>query len=233
MAEIKGHRRTYVGAMPGKLVQALKSVQTENPVILIDEVDKLAGGLRGAAHGGDPSSALLEVLDPEQNQAFLDHYMDVPIDLSKVLFVCTANVLDTIPRALLDRMEIIRLSGYLSEEKKAIALNYLAPEARKLSGLAEHNVSLADSAVESLIHQYCRENGVRNLKKHIEKIYRKAAFKVVSSDETTPQSITIDSDNLKEFVGSPVYTKERLYPKAPAGVVMGLAYSSLGTFKMM
>ncbi|KAJ1732256.1 ATP-dependent Lon protease pim1, partial [Coemansia biformis] len=176
VAEIKGHRRTYVGAMPGKVVQALKRVQTENPLLLIDEIDKL-----GRGHQGDPASALLELLDPEQNNAFLDHYMDVPVDLSRVLFVCTANVTDTIPGPLLDRMEIIRLSGYLADEKLAIAQKYLAPQAKEAAGLAAAAVSLSDGAVEALVRSYCRESGVRNLKKHVEKIFRKAALKIVES----------------------------------------------------
>ncbi|KAL3474358.1 Lon protease-like protein, mitochondrial [Aspergillus californicus] len=175
VAEIKGHRRTYVGALPGRIIQALKKCQTENPLILIDEVDKI-----GRGHQGDPSSALLELLDPEQNSSFLDHYMDVPVDLSKVLFVCTANVTDTIPRPLLDRMEIIELSGYVADEKMAIAERYLAPAARELTGLKEVDVTLSQEAIEELIKSYCRESGVRNLKKQIEKVYRKAAFKIVS-----------------------------------------------------
>ncbi|ETN42672.1 ATP-dependent protease La [Cyphellophora europaea CBS 101466] len=174
VAEIKGHRRTYVGALPGRVIQALKKCQTENPLILIDEVDKI-----GRGHQGDPSSALLELLDPEQNSSFLDHYMDVPVDLSKVLFVCTANMTDTIPRPLLDRMEVIELSGYVSDEKKAIANRYLAPQAKELSGLKSVDVSLTDSAIEELINKYCRESGVRNLKKQIEKVYRKSALKIV------------------------------------------------------
>ncbi|KAL5332806.1 Lon protease-like protein, mitochondrial [Aspergillus crustosus] len=175
VAEIKGHRRTYVGALPGRIIQALKKCQTENPLILIDEVDKI-----GRGHQGDPSSALLELLDPEQNSSFLDHYMDVPVDLSKVLFVCTANVTDTIPRPLLDRMEIIELSGYVADEKMAIAQRYLAPAARDLTGLKNVDVNLTEEAIEELIKSYCRESGVRNLKKQIEKVYRKAAFKIVS-----------------------------------------------------
>ncbi|KAJ2505791.1 ATP-dependent Lon protease pim1, partial [Coemansia sp. RSA 2052] len=176
VAEIKGHRRTYVGAMPGKVVQALKRVQTENPLLLIDEIDKL-----GRGHQGDPASALLELLDPEQNNAFLDHYMDVPVDLSRVLFVCTANVTDTIPGPLLDRMEVIRLSGYLADEKRAIAQKYLAPQAKETAGLDGTAVSLQDDAVDALVRNYCRESGVRNLKKHIEKIFRKAALKIVET----------------------------------------------------
>ncbi|PLN75964.1 ATP-dependent protease La [Aspergillus taichungensis] len=174
VAEIKGHRRTYVGALPGRIIQALKKCQTENPLILIDEVDKI-----GRGHQGDPSSALLELLDPEQNNSFLDHYMDVPVDLSKVLFVCTANITDTIPRPLLDRMELIELSGYVADEKMAIAERYLAPAARELTGLKDVDVTLNEEAIEELIKSYCRESGVRNLKKQIEKVYRKAAFKIV------------------------------------------------------
>ena len=174
VAEIKGHRRTYVGALPGRIIQALKKCQTENPLILIDEVDKI-----GRGYQGDPSSALLELLDPEQNSSFLDHYMDVPVDLSKVLFVCTANMTDTIPRPLLDRMELITLSGYVADEKKAIANTYLAPAAKDAAGLKNANVNLTDEAIEELIKSYCRESGVRNLKKQIEKVYRKSALKIV------------------------------------------------------
>ncbi|KAH7328356.1 Lon protease C-terminal proteolytic domain-containing protein [Stachybotrys elegans] len=174
VAEIKGHRRTYVGALPGRIIQALKKCQTENPLILIDEIDKI-----GRGYQGDPSSALLELLDPEQNSSFLDHYMDVPVDLSKVLFVCTANMTDTIPRPLLDRMELITLSGYVSDEKKAIANRYLAPAAKEAAGLKNANVTLTNEAIEELIKSYCRESGVRNLKKQIEKVYRKSALKIV------------------------------------------------------
>lgn len=174
VAEIKGHRRTYVGALPGRIIQALKKCQTENPLILIDEIDKI-----GRGYQGDPSSALLELLDPEQNSSFLDHYMDVPVDLSKVLFVCTANMTDTIPRPLLDRMELITLSGYVADEKKAIANKYLAPAAKEAAGLKDAKVDLTDEAIEELIKAYCRESGVRNLKKQIEKVYRKSALKIV------------------------------------------------------
>ncbi|KAI9245732.1 ATP-dependent protease La [Helicostylum pulchrum] len=250
VAEIKGHRRTYVGAMPGKVIQALKKVQTENPLILIDEIDKL-----GRGHQGDPSSALLELLDPEQNSSFLDHYMDVPVDLSKVLFVCTANVLDTIPGPLLDRMEVIQLSGYIAEEKAAIAEKYLAPTAKKAAGLENVNINLTPEAIDSLIKSYCRESGVRNLKKHIDKVFRKAALKVVqevNQDEKSEDpankteeiqsetevakpmsissdiSINIDGSNLKDYVGPQVYQTERLYEQTPPGVVMGLAWTSMG-----
>lgn len=174
VAEIKGHRRTYVGAMPGKMVQCLKSVGTSNPLVLIDEIDKL-----GRGHSGDPASALLELLDPEQNANFLDHYLDVPIDLSKVLFVCTANVLDTIPNPLLDRMENITLAGYITDEKMHIARDYLEKSTREDCGIKPDQVEVTDKALLALIDQYCREAGVRNLQKHIEKIYRKVALKLV------------------------------------------------------
>ncbi|KAJ3070807.1 ATP-dependent Lon protease pim1, partial [Podochytrium sp. JEL0797] len=234
VAEIKGHRRTYVGAMPGKVIQALKKVQTENPLIMIDEIDKV-----GRGHQGDPSSALLELLDPEQNSSFLDHYMDVPLDLSKVLFVCTANSLDTIPGPLLDRMEVITVSGYVAEEKKAIAMRYLGPAALVASGLREEQVEVTEGAVERLIRSYCRESGVRNLKKHVEKVYRKAAFQVVSREQENAAAaggetkgemgkVVVTEENLKEFVGSPVYTSDRMYETTPAGVVMGLAWTSMG-----
>ncbi|KAI4171070.1 MAG: hypothetical protein LQ343_004482 [Gyalolechia ehrenbergii] len=277
VAEIKGHRRTYVGALPGRIIQALKKCQTENPLILIDEVDKI-----GRGHQGDPSSALLELLDPEQNNSFLDHYMDVPVDLSKVLFVCTANMTDTIPRPLLDRMEMIELSGYVADEKMAIAERYLAPAAKELSGLKDVAVHLDKAAIEELIKSYCRESGVRNLKKQIEKVYRKSALNIIrdvgeseenndalaesnalteegkkaqeeaSKDETdvkeTPTSIqeettptprvslkvpntvnvTIDRSNLKDYVGPPVFTSDRLYQTTPPGVTMGLAWTSMG-----
>jgi len=191
VAEIKGHRRTYVGALPGRIIQALKKCQTENPLILIDEVDKI-----GRGHQGDPSSALLELLDPEQNSSFLDHYMDIPVDLSKVLFVCTANMTDTIPRPLLDRMEVIELSGYVADEKKAIADRYLAPQAKELSGLKEVDIKLDDSAIEELINKYARESGVRNLKKHIEKVYRKSALKIIQDlgEEALPESEALTAE---------------------------------------
>ncbi|KAI8328141.1 ATP-dependent protease La [Chlamydoabsidia padenii] len=255
VAEIKGHRRTYVGAMPGKVIQALKNVQTENPLILIDEIDKV-----GRGHQGDPSSALLELLDPEQNGSFLDHYMDVGIDLSKVLFVCTANVIETIPGPLLDRMEVIQLSGYVAEEKAVIAERYLAPAAKKASGLEHANVNLTPAAVDTLIKNYCRESGVRNLKKQIDKVFRKAALNVVEQigdvDSSSPQQaeqegnqveqqqlikkeerpmkipdhikIDIDANNLRDYVGPAVFQSDRLYERTPPGVIMGLAWTSMG-----
>ena len=272
VAEIKGHRRTYVGALPGRIIQALKKCQTENPLILIDEVDKI-----GRGHQGDPSSALLELLDPEQNNSFLDNYMDLPVDLSKVLFVCTANMTDTIPRPLLDRMELIELSGYVADEKMAIAERFLAPAAKDLSGLKDADVALKKDAIEELINKYCRESGVRNLKKQIEKLYRKSALNIIQDlgeevfsedkglteegkaaqaesekdesdvketpgaieNETTPTPrkqmmvpdgvhVSIDRQNLKDYVGPPVFTSDRLYETTPPGVAMGLAWTSMG-----
>merc|ERR1719348_2591593 len=174
VAEIKGHRRTYVGAMPGKIIQCLKKTKTENPLILIDEVDKM-----GRGYQGDPSSALLELLDPEQNANFLDHYLDVTVDLSKVLFICTANQLDTIPEPLRDRMEMIEVSGYVAEEKVAIAQKYLIPQAITATGIDSEKVTVSQEAIHRLIRAYCRESGVRNLQKQVEKIFRKSAFKLV------------------------------------------------------
>jgi Lon-like ATP-dependent protease len=209
--------------MPGKVIQALKKVKTQNPLIMIDEIDKV-----GRGHQGDPASALLELLDPEQNNSFLDHYMDVPVDLSQVLFVCTANTLDTIPGPLLDRMEIITLSGYVTEEKIAIASKYLSPTSIKECGLENKKVELKPDALEKLIKYYCRENGVRNLKKHIDKIYRKAAYKIVKEGR---EDIIIDVDNLKDYVGSPVFDSDRMYETTPPGVIMGLAWTQMGILK--
>ncbi|CAJ1060153.1 lon protease homolog%2C mitochondrial [Xyrichtys novacula] len=220
VAEIKGHRRTYVGAMPGKIIQCLKKTKTENPLVLIDEVDKI-----GRGYQGDPSSALLELLDPEQNANFLDHYLDVPVDLSKVLFICTANVTDTIPEPLRDRMEMINVSGYVAQEKLAIAERYLVPQLRSLCGLTEEKVSLSSDALSLLIKQYCRESGVRNLQKQVEKVFRKVAFNIVSGEQNT---VNVTADNLQDFVGKPVFTVDRMYTVTPPGVVMGLAWTALG-----
>lgn len=183
VAEIKGHRRTYIGAMPGKMVQCLKSVGTANPLVLIDEIDKL-----GRGHAGDPASAMLELLDPEQNANFLDHYLDVPIDLSKVLFVCTANVVEMIPNPLLDRMEIISIAGYITDEKTHIARDYLEKATREACGINPKQVEVTDAALLALIENYCREAGVRNLQKHIEKIYRKIALQLVRQGATCDPS---------------------------------------------
>ncbi|RQM30780.1 hypothetical protein B5M09_013114 [Aphanomyces astaci] len=211
VAEIKGHRRTYIGAMPGKVIQCLKTTQSSNPLILIDEIDKL-----GRGYQGDPASALLELLDPSQNTSFVDHYLDVPVDLSRVLFVCTANVTDTIPGPLLDRMELIRLSGYDGPEKVAIANQYLVPKALEKSGLKEGSehvpptLSLTEGSIEDLVKRYCREAGVRNLEQHIEKIFRKVALEVVENLANTSHedehNFTISPDKLHKYVGQPRFT---------------------------
>nr|GAT47663.1 ATP-dependent protease La [Mycena chlorophos] len=304
IAEIKGHRRTYVGALPGKIIQALKRVGTSNPLVLIDEVDKI-----GRGYNGDPASALLEMLDPEQNDAFLDHYMDIPVDLSSILFVCTANTLQTIPAPLLDRMEVIEVSGYVTEEKAAIASRYLEPQAREASGLGGADVKISDEAVGVLIQDYCRESGVRGLKKAIEKIYRKAALNIVrdlgeevfpepspvagadaqtvesttpppnapatttatadatestSTESTSPPTpepvpssptattttlarqplpipstvhVRVTPDNLKDYMGPPVYQKDRMFDdkrrRPPPGVSTGLGYLGNGSGAVM
>mmetsp|Transcript_15855 Transcript_15855/g.64794 ORF Transcript_15855/g.64794 Transcript_15855/m.64794 type:complete len:866 (-) Transcript_15855:1098-3695(-) len=221
VAEIKGHRRTYVGAMPGKCLQALKTLQTSNPVIMIDEIDKLGRGWQG-----DPASALLEVLDPEQNGSFVDLYLDLPVDLSKVLFICTANVTDTIPEPLLDRMENIRLPGYVLEEKVAIAKKYLYPQALKESGLSKKQVTIWEPVFRALAQNYCREAGVRNLRSTVEKVLRKIALQVQKGDKR--KAITVNSANLQKYVGKPKFQSERLFEVAPPGVSTGLAWTSMG-----
>ncbi|KAM3938826.1 lon protease homolog, mitochondrial [Leptodactylus fuscus] len=220
VAEIKGHRRTYVGAMPGKIIQCLKKTKIENPLILIDEVDKL-----GRGYQGDPSSALLELLDPEQNANFLDHYLDVPVDLSKVLFICTANVTETIPEPLRDRMEMINVSGYVAQEKLAIAERYLVPQALTMCGLDEKKTRITSEALTVLIKQYCRESGVRNLQKQVEKVLRKSAYKIVNGEA---EYVEINPSNLQDFVGKPIFTVDRMYDVTPPGVVMGLAWTAMG-----
>ncbi|WP_227368591.1 endopeptidase La [Halomonas sp. M20] len=217
-AEIKGHRRTYIGAMPGKLVQALKEVEVENPVIMLDEIDKM-----GQSFQGDPASALLEVLDPEQNVDFLDHYLDVRLDLSKVLFVCTANQLDTIPPALIDRMEQIRLSGYIAEEKMAIAKHHLWPKLLKRDKIPKKRINLTDTALRQVIEGYAREAGVRQLEKQLHRIVRKAAVKLLESDQQTAK---ISVNNLEEYLGAPLFRRENVLQGV--GVVTGLAWTSMG-----
>lgn len=304
VAEIKGHRRTYIGAMPGKMVQCLKNVGTANPLVLIDEIDKL-----GKGHAGDPASALLELLDPEQNANFLDHYLDVPIDLSKVLFVCTANIVEMIPNPLLDRMEVISVAGYITDEKMHIARDYLEKNTREACGIKPEQAELTDAALLDLIENYCREAGVRNLQKQIEKIFRKIALRLVRQEalneppaaevkaegvqelketlvvgetqsetesvedsnedsnhelatetstatdavqegegaadskvtvetETekiqeiespkTTEKVLVESSNLSDFVGKPVFHADRIYDQTPVGVVMGLAWTAMG-----
>ncbi len=218
-AEIKGHRRTYIGALPGKFLQAMKTVDTSNPLIMLDEIDKI-----GASFQGDPASALLEVLDPEQNSNFRDHYLDVPFDLSHVLFVATGNQLDTIPRPLLDRMEIIRLSGYISEEKQEIARRYLIPKTIKSHGLKEKQVVIHKDALALLIDDYAREAGVRNLENLIKKIMRKAVMEIVRGSDGKK---VIRKQDVESYLGKPVFTADEMFENKP-GVVTGLAWTSLG-----
>ncbi|SIN86609.1 ATP dependent PIM1 peptidase. Serine peptidase. MEROPS family S16 [Sulfurivirga caldicuralii] len=217
-AEIKGHRRTYIGAMPGKFIQALKTVGTANPVIMLDEVDKI-----GASYQGDPASALLEVLDPEQNSDFLDHYLDVRFDLSNVLFVCTANQLDTIPGPLLDRMEVIRLSGYITEEKVAIAKHHLWPKLLKEAGLDRQSVQITEAAIRHVIEGYAREAGVRSLQKQLGRIIRKAALKLVEGAEPP---IRIHVSDLPDYLGQPRFHADK-HPRL-IGTVTGLAWTAMG-----
>lgn len=207
VAEIKGHRRTYVGAMPGKLVQCLKRTKTENPLVLIDEVDKMGHGYQG-----DPSAALLELLDPEQNSNFLDHYLDVPIDLSKVLFICTANYTNSIPEPLKDRMEMIEVRGYTDQEKLAIAQKYLVPAARETTGLSEADILITEPALQEMISTHCKEEGVRNLQKHIEKVMRKTAYKKVVEK---CEHVEVTKDNLQEYVGGPKFEQNLGFKLAP------------------
>ncbi|MBF0446023.1 MAG: endopeptidase La [Magnetococcales bacterium] len=222
-AEIKGHRRTYVGAMPGKILQALRLKKVANPIIMLDEVDKI-----GASYQGDPASALLEVLDPEQNVEFLDHYMDVRFDLSKILFICTANQIDTIPRPLLDRMEVIRLSGYITEEKLQIARNHLIKKQLDKNGLDASHLRFSKEALRTIVEGYAREAGVRRLEQKIGSIARKAAVKILEGETATP--IRVGQDQVVDFLGKPDYRNEK--PFKGIGIVTGLAWTSLGGVTM-
>ena len=218
-AEIKGHRRTYIGALPGKFVQAIKTAGTSNPVIMLDEIDKI-----GASFQGDPASALLEVLDPEQNGSFRDHYLDVPFDLSHVLFVTTANQLDTIPSPLLDRMEVIRLSGYILEEKLEIARRYLIPKSIKSHGMNTKQLTIRKAALVRIIEDYAREAGVRGLENSIKKILRRLALKLSKNGE---ERVIIGKVDVEGYLGKPVYTSDEIFENRP-GIVTGLAWTSLG-----
>ncbi len=219
-AEIKGHRRTYIGAMPGKLIQSLSRTEVSNPVIMLDEIDKI-----GISYQGDPAAALLEVLDPEQNRDFLDHYLDVRYDLSNILFVTTANQLDTVPRPLLDRMEIINLSGYILEEKMEIAKRYLIPKQRKEHGLKASEVQISDIALTRIIDGYAREAGVRSLENQIKKIMRKVTL---TQAEKGSANIRISQKNLVKYLGQPPFSPEELYKKLVPGVTLGLAWTAMG-----
>ncbi len=220
-AEIKGHRRTYIGALPGKVMQAIKTVGTGNPVIMLDEIDKV-----GASFQGDPASALLEVLDPEQNVSFRDHYLDVPFDLSKVLFIATANVPDTIPGPLMDRMEVIRLSGYIMDEKISIAKRHLVPRLLTKHALTRDDVRFTDGALKELISGYAREAGVRALEKALSSCLRKVA--AGKAEGNIDEQVVIGKTDVESYMGKPVYSDEPLMKEGRPGVVMGLAWTPLG-----
>jgi ATP-dependent Lon protease len=220
-AEIKGHRRTYVGAMPGKIIQGLKIVKTKDPVFMIDEIDKL-----GTSFQGDPSSALLEVLDPEQNVAFRDHYLDLPFDVSQILFITTANTSDTIPAPLLDRMEVIRLSGYIEQEKIAIARRYLIPRSLERAGLPAGSVRYAPPTLAAIARDYARESGLRNYEKALDKIHRRIAKESVLEQTTLP--VQMDQGGLRKYLGKPMFAEEEHEPILRPGMAVGLAWTQLG-----
>jgi len=220
-AEIRGHRRTYIGAMPGKIIQGMKKAGSGNPVFLLDEVDKMSTDFRG-----DPSAALMEVLDPEQNTAFNDHYLDVDYDLSKILFICTANMLERIPRPLQDRMEIIRLPGYTEWEKLHIAKKYLLKKQRETNGLTERNIECPDSVLSAIVHSYTRESGVRSLEREIGTLCRKVAIEVVKKDRSAHVRLT--TKTLAKYLGPARYRISKAELEDKIGVVTGLAWTDVG-----
>src|SRR2546427_2160750 len=220
-AEIRGHRRTYIGALPGQIIQMMKKAGTVNPIFVLDEVDKMSTDFRG-----DPSAALMEVLDPELNHAFTDHYLDVEYDLSKVMFVCTANVLHTIPQPLQDRMEILRLAGYTEQEKLEIAKRFLVARGRESTGLTEENLTFTEEGLLHIIRHYTHEAGVRNLEREIQNISRKMARKVVTDGKSVTTEIT--AANAKDFLGILKYRELWLEKQNEIGLTMGLAWTEVG-----
>ena len=219
-AEIRGHRRTYIGAMPGRIIQGMKEAQTRNPVFMLDEIDKVGQDFRG-----DPSSALLEVLDPEQNNTFTDHYLNVPYDMSKTMFICTANILDTIPSALLDRMEVISISGYTRQEKTKIARRYLLPRQIKENGIRKKDIQISDGVIAQVVHEYTREAGLRNLERELGALCRKIARKIAEG-QTGPFRIT--PLGVKKLLGLPKFMEDDREKELPAGVALGLAWTPYG-----
>ncbi len=222
-AEIKGHRRTYIGAMPGKILQGLKVVKTNSPVFMIDEVDKM-----GQSYNGDPSSALLEVLDPEQNINFRDHYLDLPFDLSNIVFILTANTPDLIPQPLLDRAEIIKLSGYIDSEKVQIAKRHLIPKSLKNHGLKKDQVSFSQDILLHIANAYAREAGVRNFEKNLDKIHRKIALKIVNNKMSADDKFKLTKEEIEEMLGKPIFRDDDIKKADKAGTAIGLAWTSLG-----
>jgi ATP-dependent Lon protease len=219
-SEIRGHRRTYIGSMPGSIIRSLRDAESSNPLMLIDEIDKMGNDWRG-----DPASAMLEVLDPEQNRTFRDHYLDLPFDLSKVLFICTANTLDTIPGALLDRMDVISLSGYTEDEKLGIAKKYLLPKQLRLHGLLRSQLTLSDKVLRTIIREYTREAGVRNLERRIADVCRKAATQIAKGKAQKPR---VDEVRLREWLGPRRFSGEVRKRVSVPGVATGLAYTAVG-----
>ena len=219
-AEIRGHRRTYIGSIPGRVINCIKNAGTKNPVFLFDEVDKL-----GADFKGDPSSALLEVLDPEQNKEFTDHYLEVPFDLSKVMFITTANSIDTIPAPLLDRMEVIQVMGYTEEEKVKIAAKYLIPKKRKEHGLTASDIRISEKSVRDMINYYTRESGVRNLEREIANLCRKVVRKIVTDGEG---KYSIRPKDLEEYLGKKKFRYDMIKGETEVGVTTGLAWTIVG-----
>ena len=234
-AEIKGHRRTYIGAMPGKIIQGLKISKSKSPVFLIDEIDKM-----GSSYQGDPASALLEVLDPEQNVAFRDHYLDLPFDVSNILFILTANSFDSIPEPLLDRAEIIRLSGYIDQEKVEIAKKYLIPRSLEKNGLKKGQIKYSKEMLLLIANSYARESGVRNFEKNLDKIHRKIVTEFLTSEEylsaendaarnsIVTEKKVIEAKDVKTYLGNPLFDGEEIKKADSSGTAIGLAWTSMG-----